>query len=142
MHNPDSTDTAESATPVGMVERVARAIEVAARKSVPWPDDEQHQGEDENGEDIFRASTLEEFVDRTYLHGEGMADVFRVASEEGAQAAIEATGVVELREALEDLLSWFPEKPSDPEWRIKGGGLGADDAINHARQALTQGETP
>lgn len=38
-----------------------------------------------------------------------------------------------LREALKDLMSWFPENPSAPEWRLPGGGQGADDAVQAAR---------
>lgn len=38
-----------------------------------------------------------------------------------------------LREALNDLLSWFPDKPSDPEWRIAAGVYGADEAVSVAR---------
>ena len=41
-----------------------------------------------------------------------------------------------LEGALVDLMSWFPEKPSDPEWRIKGGKFGADDAVEHARSLV------
>lgn len=41
-----------------------------------------------------------------------------------------------LREALGDLISWFPEKPSEPEWRIRAGERGADDAVEAARAAL------
>lgn len=41
-----------------------------------------------------------------------------------------------LRSALADLISWFPEMPSPPEWRLKSGEYGADDAINAARSAL------
>ena len=41
-----------------------------------------------------------------------------------------------LEGALVDLTSWFPEKPSDPEWRIKGGVFGADDAVEHARSLV------
>jgi hypothetical protein len=43
-----------------------------------------------------------------------------------------------LREALEDLLSWFPEKPSPPEWRLRAGEHGADDAVSFARAALSE----
>jgi hypothetical protein len=42
----------------------------------------------------------------------------------------------ELRSALDDLLSWFPDKPSDPEWRLRGGQQGADDAVQHARSLI------
>ena len=41
-------------------------------------------------------------------------------------------------EALGDLLTWFPQKPSDPEWRLKGGEHGADEAVAFARAALKQ----
>ena len=41
-----------------------------------------------------------------------------------------------LRTALYDLLSWFPEKPSPPEWRIEAGERGADDAVQAARDAM------
>lgn len=40
------------------------------------------------------------------------------------------------RQALEDLLSWFPEHPSKPEWRLPAGASGADDAVSHAREVL------
>jgi len=43
-----------------------------------------------------------------------------------------------LREALGDLVSWFPEKAPEPEWRLKAGQYGADDAIEAARAALAQ----
>lgn len=42
-----------------------------------------------------------------------------------------------LRAALSDLLSWFPDAPSPPEWHLKGGEHGADDAIAHAREVLS-----
>jgi len=41
-----------------------------------------------------------------------------------------------LREALADLMTWFPDKPSAPEWRLPGGKYGADDAVEAARAAL------
>ncbi len=43
--------------------------------------------------------------------------------------------------ALVDLMSWFPEKPSDPEWRIKGGEFGADEAVEHARSLVEKEPT-
>jgi hypothetical protein len=46
-----------------------------------------------------------------------------------------------LREALADIVSWFPEKPAPPEWRIKSGEYGADDAVKAARTALKGEET-
>ncbi len=44
--------------------------------------------------------------------------------------------VSQIETALVDLMSWFPDKPSDPEWRIKGGEHGADGAVEFARAAL------
>lgn len=41
-----------------------------------------------------------------------------------------------LREALADLLSWLPDKPSPSEWRLESGPNGADDAIEAARAAI------
>lgn len=43
----------------------------------------------------------------------------------------------ELRVALDDLMSWFPEKPSSPEWRFKAGEHGADAAVEAARAVLS-----
>jgi hypothetical protein len=45
-----------------------------------------------------------------------------------------------LRETLNDLMTWFPDKPSPPEWRLPGGKYGADEAVAAARAAL--GDTP
>lgn len=42
-----------------------------------------------------------------------------------------------LRSVFADLMSWFPDEPSPPEWRIEGGKYGADDAVADARAALT-----
>lgn len=58
--------------------------------------------------------------------------VTAVNSFTSSQAELEA-----LRSAMADLLSWFPDKPSEPEWRIKGGEHGADDAVAFARAALS-----
>ena len=44
-----------------------------------------------------------------------------------------------LKVALADLVSWFPEKPSEPEWRLKAGAFGADDALAAARALVTSG---
>lgn len=54
-----------------------------------------------------------------------------------AAKAEQAAEVERLREVLVDLVSWFPEKPSEPEWRLMAGKYGADDAISAAR-ALSQ----
>lgn len=58
-----------------------------------------------------------------------------------AAARIEALEAENKRlgEALDDLLSWFPEKPSVPEWRLKAGKYGADDAVDAARRAREGG---
>jgi len=43
-----------------------------------------------------------------------------------------------LREALADLLSWFPEKAPAPEYRIEAGDRGATDAVEAGRAALQE----
>lgn len=45
-----------------------------------------------------------------------------------------------LREALSDLLSWFSDAPSPPEWRLLAGTHGADDAITAARAAIASSQ--
>jgi hypothetical protein len=55
-----------------------------------------------------------------------------------AAKAEPALRIAELEEVLVDLLSWFEGKPSDPEWRIKAGAYGADDAIQAARSAIAK----
>jgi FtsZ-binding cell division protein ZapB len=40
---------------------------------------------------------------------------------------------VEAQQVLADLMSWFADKPSPPEWRIAAGKYGADDAVAAAR---------
>lgn len=66
------------------------------------------------------------------------------AADAGVREAL--TRVAKLEEVLDDLLSWF-DKPSEPEWRIKSGPYGADDAVEAARAALSSskqkdGDTP
>lgn len=56
------------------------------------------------------------------------------AADAGVREAL--TRVAKLEEVLDDLLSWF-DKPSEPEWRIKAGPYGADDAVEAARAALS-----
>lgn len=58
------------------------------------------------------------------------------ARAEKAEAEVER-----LRDALSDLVSWFPDAPSQPEWRIRAGEHGADDAVAAARAALAE-DTP
>jgi hypothetical protein len=43
-----------------------------------------------------------------------------------------------MRSGLHDLLSWFPGAPTEPEWRLRGGDLGADAAVAHARELLAR----
>jgi hypothetical protein len=47
-----------------------------------------------------------------------------------------AAEVERLHGALTDLMTWFPARPSPPEWRLPGGKYGADEAIAAARAAL------
>lgn len=54
----------------------------------------------------------------------------------GAAPARASNEAEELRSALHDLLTWFPDAPSPPEWRLKGGKNGADDAVKFARQII------
>ena len=54
----------------------------------------------------------------------------------------QAARIAELETVLEDLLSWFPDKPSEPEWRIKAGNYGADAAVSIARSLLNKDRQP
>jgi len=55
-----------------------------------------------------------------------------------ARALLDAEArIADLEGALRDLLTWFPQKPSEPKWELKAGEYGADDAIQHARETLT-----
>jgi len=44
----------------------------------------------------------------------------------------------ELLAAFDDLMSWFPDKPTEPMWQMKAGEWGADAAIDEARALLTK----
>jgi hypothetical protein len=66
---------------------------------------------------------------------------FDVAQSIAALHAVTSDCEARLVAALQDLMSWFPVEPSDPEWRIKGGEMGADDAIDYARDLLAELET-
>jgi hypothetical protein len=70
------------------------------------------------------------------LHSE-MGVRCRKAREERDRLAAENA---RLRGALRDLMTWFPDKPSPPEWRLPGGQYGADEAVAEARAAL--GDNP
>lgn len=63
----------------------------------------------------------------------------RVAAEEleYTEATLRAENEL-MREALADLVSWFPETKPVPEWKIRAGEFGADDAVEAARNALAQ----
>lgn len=65
---------------------------------------------------------------------DGLAQIGRW---EKAEAEVER-----LRELLSDLMSWFPDKPSRPEWRITAGEYGADAAVAAARAALATEDKP
>lgn len=69
---------------------LSEIIEKAARDSVPWPDDERYMGDDENGEDIWRPSTLGEFVDNTYIGERGGDKAFKAAARTAAWSVIAA----------------------------------------------------
>lgn len=56
-----------------------------------------------------------------------------------SHAREQAERIARLEAALADLLSWFPDAPSKPEWRIPAGEHGADDAITEARARLAEG---
>lgn len=60
----------------------------------------------------------------------------RVRSEAADEIDALKARIAVLEEALYALLSWFPEKPSEPEWRLRAGEQGADDAVAEARRAL------
>ena len=75
-----------------LVERVARAIEQAARTSVPCPSVEISPSHWEiDGDEV--PETLEHFVNETYIGEEGADRVFRNAALAAATAAIEAVRV-------------------------------------------------
>ena len=48
--------------------------------------------------------------------------------------------VAALEVALTDLLSWFPDEPTEPRWELKAGEYGADEAIDAARAATAPAE--
>lgn len=73
-------------------------------------------------------------VDEEWVESVGFAFVDPLFSQADYLSAL--SEVKRLREALGDLLTWFPEKPSPPEWRLKAGDNGADEAVEFARAAL------
>ena len=83
----------------------------------------------QHGDEEHRA-WLKEAIENHFA-GVAVPPVRGSGTKEALRARVEA-----YREALVDLMSWFPKKPSDPEWRIKGGVFGADDAVEHARSLV------
>lgn len=76
------------------------------------------------------AETAEDVYDQFAMADGDIAE--QIVSLEAQLAASQAEAAA-LREALNDLTSWFPDEPSKPEWRIPAGKYGADDAIAQAR---------
>ena len=52
-----------------------------------------------------------------------------------------AVALNETHTVLGDLMTWFPAKPSEPQWQLKAGTYGADDAIEAARKLVKTDET-
>jgi hypothetical protein len=75
--------------------------------------------------------------DAEVAHRRAAQDLGQRHADERDAARAEA---LSLRGALGDLISWFPDKPSPPEWRLRGGVHGADAAVEAARAALAQKE--
>ena len=76
-------------------------------------------------------------------HQRGLPDTrYELLAFQRAQLDAQAAQIAGLREVLNDLLSWFPDKPTEPEWRLRAGEWGADDAVVAARQALTPEPMP
>jgi len=51
------------------------------------------------------------------------------------------TAEARLKQAVEviaALTSWFPDRPTPPQWELPAGTLGADDAIEAARQFIKE----
>ncbi len=72
-----------------------------------------------------------------YWSGRGLDDPDSGPLREAATALARLAGERdEVRALIEDLLSWFPEKPAPSEWRIRAGELGADGAISAARKFI------
>ena len=67
---------------------------------------------------------------------EGLAALLANTAETALTEAKAREG--KLVEALRDLMTWFPDEPSQPEWRLTGGERGADDAVAAARAALKE----
>ena len=80
----------------------------------------------------------------TGARGKHPSNIYNIADEAASQLAALKAENERLREALGDLVSWFPEeppaKPPEPEWRIRAGEWGADDAVSHARAVLSHTE--
>ena len=88
------------------------------------------------------AGLVKELRDAAHLNAGPLGPEAR--AEHRAATAIQSLVArnAELEMGLEDLLSWFPDKPSKPEWRIKAGNYGADAAVSIARSLLNKDRQP
>ncbi len=100
---------------------------------------------------LLMGTTLDPLVAATLRALVAERDAAQQQANEGRQAEVDAdterqaaeadrdrlaARVAELEGALRDLMTWFPDKPSQPEWRLPGGNYGADEAVGAARAAL------
>lgn len=81
----------------------------------------------------LRAETFGQVAAEAMRLYAGRLDAFR-----DAELARLRARVAELESVLADLVSWFPDKPEPPQWQIRAGEYGADDAIHAARAALAK----
>ena len=79
------------------------------------------------------------FEEPGYILGTGAMLQAALKQTAPSHAREQAERIARLEAALTDLLSWFPDAPSKPEWRIPAGEHGADDAIAEARARLADG---
>lgn len=110
-----------------VIEKVATALQAKRDAAVPkLPDD------------------LAGLVERLESHMGRQEVAVLLADCRTAAATIQSLAArnAELEMGLEDLLSWFPDKPSEPEWRIKAGNYGADAAVSIARSLLNKDRQP
>lgn len=104
-----------------LIERLrARAVKEAKRRNAAY--------------DLEGCDNTPESVDPLSCEAADALARLSRAADGPAPAVSEAE--VDLETALGDLLTWFPDKPSEPEWRLKAGEYGADDAIKVAQAAL------
>jgi chromosome segregation ATPase len=80
---------------------------------------------------IIQQTQIDRDTWRSNYHGEAEKLTALAARHEKALIA-----GANMRVALADLTSWFPDKPTQPEWRLTAGVYGADEAIKAAQQIL------